>query len=317
MLKTARKRATTRTTEMMEPTCPLSAVVAKSPRKKAKATTPASAQLKPKAEVPGVVAQLVELQKQNVALTRDRIRQENGLRSTVACTLGYHSGMPEHDRKKRQAGAQTLIEQVAKSQTDHVFRGYITAAMVGIKALRDEGAATKAVMEQMAKQLPVANWVEAEEQRGFGFGVLAQVIGETGDLTFRGYDTDGKPVGYPNPCKVWRRLGCAPWTFNGKTLMGATWRSGKEGKLPTVEWESYSYSPRRRSVAYLIGENMVRQNRGPYRQRYDEAKARFKEVHPDASAGHCHNHGMLLATKLLLKNLWIEWHRCVAELTVQ
>ena len=107
--------------------------------------------------------------------------------------------------------------------------------------------------------------------------------------------------------------------------MGATWRSGKHGKLPASEWETFGYSPRRRSIAFLIGEGIVKQNTvgdggsgerpvvtdigraGPYRQRYDAAKVTFAAGHPDYSKLRVHRHAMLVATKLLLKNLWIEW----------
>jgi len=111
--------------------------------------------------------------------------------------------------------------------------------------------------------------------------------------------------------------------------MGATWRghsNGKRGeKLHASDWEEFGYSPRRRSIAFLIGEGIVIQNwigtngdveletddrcTGPYRTRYDETKARIQELHPDYSKMRCHRHGMLLATKLLLKNLWIEWNQ--------
>jgi hypothetical protein len=149
---------------------------------------------------------------------------------------------------------------------------------------------------------------------------LAIVVGECGDL-----------ANYANPAKLWRRMGCSPWVFNGKTLMGATWKSGKEGKLPASEWELFGYSPRRRSISYLIGEGILRQNGsqearkayeiggvsyparlarlcGPYRARYDYAKNACAENHPDYKPLRCHLHGMLLGTKLLIKNLWIEWN---------
>src|SRR5262249_44139760 len=124
-------------------------------------------------------------------------------------------------------------------------------------------------MEKLAKTLPVAAWAKFPERRGFGLLSLATIIGETGDLN-----------NYPNPAKVWRRMGCAPFTSDGKTLMGATWKSGREGKLSSDEWEEYGYSPRRRSVMFVIGECLVKQNGGggeaareadlgigPYRQR--------------------------------------------------
>ena len=92
---------------------------------------------------------------------------------------------------------------------------------------------------------------------------------------------------------------------------------------------------RKRSIAYLIGEGFMKQNgSGPYRRRFDEAKAKAMANRPDwtncktcnglgksakgtkceACSGkgklamRCHKHGMLLATKLLLKNLWAEWN---------
>jgi hypothetical protein len=211
-------------------------------------------------------------------------------------------------------------------------------------------------MKKCVIRLPVANspeaWLNRPEQRGFGALFLAILIGETGDLNT-----------YTNPGKVWRRMGCAPWTFNPtgeeggeKTLMGATWRSGREGKLPASEWEAFGYSPRRRSIAYLVGEGIVKQNgkdsaetakkkreagrdvitvNGPYHQRYTSAKAHAYETHPEWDWKDCeecegagrvdgetckcggagkkclraHRHGMLLATKMLFRNLWMEWRK--------
>lgn len=143
-------------------------------------------------------------------------------------------------------------------------------------------------------------WVEMPEQRGFGIESLATIIGETGDLG-----------NYPNPGNLWARMGCAPFQSNGKAFMGATWKAGKEGKLSGEEWTQFGYSPRRRSVAYVIGENLVKQNAtGPYRARYNGAKAAAAESHTDWKPLRCHRHAMLLATKLLLKNLCRERHGC-------
>ena len=40
--------------------------------------------------------------------------------------------------------------------------------------------------------------------------------------------------------------------------MGATWKS--KGGLSAAEWEEFGYSPRRRSVAFVFGENLVKLN---------------------------------------------------------
>src|SRR5581483_5974690 len=102
-----------------------------------------------------------------------------------------------------------------------------------------------------------------------------------------------------------------------QTKMGSTWRFGSEGRLPAEAWSEAGYSPRRRSIAYLIGECLLKANYadkaagtpGPYRAEYLRAKADFQARHPDYSALRCHRHGMLLAVKLLLLNLRREWRR--------
>lgn len=270
----------------------------------------------PTMDVPEVVKELQAHQRQRAVILKSRNMQANRLQAIVAGTLGYHSGMVEKDRQKKFTEAAALIKQVADGNGDHPLQVVIQTTLVGIDAFNSMKAALEKGMEKLAGQLPVAAWVERPEQRGFGLLFLAIVIGETGDL-----------AGYANPGKVWRRMGCAPWTFDGETHMGATWRAGKEGKLPASEWEAFGYSPRRRSIAFLIGEGIVKQNfvrgsgtgeapgetevptAGTYRARYDQAKARAHEVHGDWSDLRCHRHGMLLATKRLLRELWCEWNR--------
>ncbi len=293
-----------------------------------------SKHLKPIVALAPLCSELQALQRQRVIYIKSRIMVANRLQALVAGTIGYHSGMNEKDRRKVFSEAGSLIKQIEKGEIASLLHGLVLTHLAGIREFERVQGEIEKSMVKLAKQLPVVSWVQTKEQRGFGVLFLAIVIGETGDL----FD-------YANPGKVWRRLGCAPWTFDGQTRMGATWKGGKEGKLPASEWESFGYSPRRRSIAYLIGEGMVKQNfvtgngeleaetelqgaspsykkvvgagdrsdetdiafAGPYRLRYDETKVLFKQNHPDYSPLRCHRHGMLLATKLLLKNLWIEW----------
>lgn len=285
---------------------------------KKKAAAPAIADLQPNTPVPGIAAELQALQRQRSVVLKSRNMQANRLQAVVAGTLGYSAAMPEKERRKKFAEAAALIKAVAESGDDSGFNSVIRTTLIGIDAFNALKDTFEREMVRLARRLPVAAWVQAPQRRGFGLLFLAIVVGEAGDLS-----------DYANPAKLWRRMGCAPWSFGGKTLMAATWRSGKEGKLPASEWESYGYSPRRRSIAYLIGEGIVKQNTvlggsadayaetdsgsaaavpGPYRLRYDEAKARARELHPEYSDLRCHRHAMLLATKRLLRDLWVEWH---------
>lgn len=255
--------------------------------------------VKPNQSLPTICEQLQELQRQRVCNLKSRIMIENRLVATVATASGYHAGMEEKDRLKRFAEARKIIESVkagGENETD-AASGLILSTLPAIDGFDGMVAAYEKEMEKLAKQLSVYEWLCKPEQRGFGTLSLAKIIGECGDL-----------ANYPNPGKLWRRLGCAPYTSKGKTLMPSTWRSQKPS-LTAAEWEDCGYNPRRRSLAYLIGEGIVKQNgEGPYRKRYDASKAKAAALHDDWKPLRCHRHAMLLATKLLLKLLWCEWN---------
>jgi hypothetical protein len=285
-------------------------------------------------DVPSISADLQAHQRQRVWYIRSRNMLQNRLWATVAGNLGYCSGMKESEREEKWKEAKLLVERLQKDEVESDMAGIIVSASLGIDAFESGAKMHEGEMEVLAKRLPVAEWVERPEQKGFGILSLATVIGETGDLN-----------NYDAPSKVWRRMACAPFTKGDETLMGKTWKmriKNKEGlpKLSPADWEDYGYAPRRRSVSYLIGENLMRGNQdkkigwvGPYRKRYDDAKRKVIERHPDrivcpkckgerkaakgGKCGHCkgtgqvmkrvHLHGMLLATKLLYLNLWLEW----------
>lgn len=246
-----------------------------------------------------IAATLQQLQRQRAIVLKSRNMQANRLQAIIAADVfGYRATMTDADRKKLFKDAAAFIRDVDAIAEDHPYKKIIQTTLVGIDAFNMQKADLEKRMTDLAKSLPVAEWVNEPEQRGFGILFLAIVVGECGDLS-----------NYQKPGQLWRRMCCAPWTHGNKTQMGATWRSGKSGKLPAEEWEKYGYSPRRRSIAFLIGDGLVKLNQeGPYRTRYDAMKARQKGLHPEYSDMRCHLHGMLLATKLLLKNLWMAWN---------
>lgn len=282
----------------------------------------ASVSVKPTAALPTLVAELINLQRIRSRCISNRNAVANAIRSMVAQTLDYHIGLTKEERISKHEEAQKLIGAIRKGEiTDHPVTGLVTNTR--IEGLEEYQANIEKLMIPLAEQLPVASWVGLPEQRGFAIQSLATVVGEAGNLS-----------GYDNPGKLWKRFGCAPFSAGDKTLMGGTWKSGCEGKLTAAEWEEFGYSPRRRSIAYLIGENLMKGNgekkketkeekaarkkakepsvwlwKGPYRLRYEESRAKVAAAHPDYPKLRCHRHGMLLAAKLLLKNLWIEWKR--------
>jgi hypothetical protein len=269
---------------------------------------------------------LQESQRLRAVYIKSRIMISNRIQAIVAGEMGYRSGLSEGERKKLFQEAGKAIKEGRVPKKIEVL---VEAHVDSIEGFRVHQDQVEKYMLSLVKQLPkrVLDWVKHDDQKGFGILFLAIVIGECGDLG-----------NYANPAKVWRRLGCAPYTKGDETLMGATWRGRGKGKgsqkLHASDWEEFGYSPRRRSISYLIGEAIVKANgSGPYRSRYNSVKKAYPRKHPDrvkcpeckgsgrgkrSKCPKCkgsgklmkraHLHSMLLATKLLLKSLWAVWN---------
>lgn len=281
---------------------------------------------------------LCELQRKRISILKSRIMIENRTISTVATFLGFATSMEEEERKARFDEARKIIELVNKEkelkdldqrQSDFI-KSLVGSSYQAVDGFQLGLELLEKDIVKSAKLLPIADWVQETDQRGFGLKSFGIIIGETGNIS-----------NYPNPAKLWSRMGCAPYQSKGETLAGATWKSRTGNrdknvhKLSTKEWEDYGYSPRRRSVMYVIGECLLKLNKGSYRKRYLESKKIVMEKNlnnPDWKMNDCekcagegcdkclqfgkkcaraHNHGMLLMSKLLLKNLWIEWTNAV------
>lgn len=296
------------------------------------------------APLPSLCNQLRDLQRHRRFYVKTLIMFENRLKAFVASELGYHAGLSERERKSYFELAGKLIKEIVKGDAGEgrvetevscageslqstngkkprwqpardaaLVRTVVTpavlhgrAGMQGYVTLRKN---LETEMEGLAKQLPVADWVEHQDRRGFSFLSLAVLVGEIGNLS-----------DYANPGKVWRRMGCAPFSRQSDPTdvrMPSSWRA--KGGLSKEEWETVGYCPRRRAIVYVIGENLTKQNqlgkkdepghwRGPYRLRYDNVRAVEETKHPDWSKGQRHAHAMLLASKELLRDLWVEWN---------
>jgi hypothetical protein len=282
-------------------------------------------------EVATICAELQAVQRQRAWFMKTKIMNSNRIESNVAGTIGYYSGMEGDERKRVFNDARKLIKEVAAGKMASDNASMILTMQECVDSVYKMEELLKKKLGEIAKKLPVAAWAMHKDQSGFGLQSLGTVIGETGDL-----------ANYANPAKMWRRMGLAPYEKDGEMLMGATWKSrsnNKKGltKLGPEDWEDFGYCPRRRSISWNIGECLIKQNGdGPYRQRWLDAKVRAYEMHPEKTdswnwsicdkckgvelpcktcggtgykCGHANNHGKLLATKLLFKNLWFEWQR--------
>lgn len=260
---------------------------------------------------------------------KSRNMVDNRLHATVAGSLGYYSTMNKRDRDRIMKEAKSIVKRVRKHEDvgdAPVSIDLIRITLISVDAFDDAVKEHEAEMVAMAKHLPAADLVLTPEFRGFGLLSLATLVGQCGNLS-----------NYSNPSKIWKRLQLLPYHKDGKTLMGSTWRAKKTNGLSKEDWVEYSYAPRRRSVSYLFGDNIVKSNKGgPYREMYDRIKEEYARKHPDRmlcskcggtgklKEGACqqckgkgkttmraHRHAMLLATKQLVKDIWVSWHERV------
>lgn len=137
----------------------------------------------------------------------------------------------------------------------------------------------------MGKQLPVWTW--AEGVRGFGAVGLAQIIGETGDLS-----------NYANPAKVWKRMGLAVMDDGTPQRRVAS----VEGAL------LHGFVPRRRATMFVIGDSLIKGNRdGEYYTLYKSRKEYEREQHPELAPFRHHQRAQRYMEKRLLRDLWRAW----------
>jgi hypothetical protein len=167
-------------------------------------------------DIPALCLELTRLQRQRAVLLKSRIMIVNRLTAIVAGMNGYTEKLDDAERKAKFKEANTLIARVAKGEAKSEYGDIIFAHLESTKGLKALEESILDVMETTARQLPVSEIVNHRESRGFAIGGFATIIGETGNLS-----------DYSTVSKLWKRMGCAPWKFNGKTQMGATWKSGK------------------------------------------------------------------------------------------
>ena len=262
-------------------------------------------------------AALQELQRHRRHALKQTIALTNALTSTVAITIGdYHGGLEESERKKRWNRAAKVVKAVDKGKdvdVDPDVADLIRSSTPSREAYElFEGKLYKAMQDAASDAFPqIAEWLLEPERHGIAMGIVATIIGESGNL-YR----------YKNPAKLWRRMFGFPFTKGGITKMPSAW-SNKE--LSKADWMEIGYSPRRNATMYALRENIVKQNKGKYRKLYTRLRETVLDHHPEwctfdkegnvvlteskafPKSGHCHRHAQLLAAKLFVKDLWIKW----------
>lgn len=249
-----------------------------------------------------IIAEIRSWHRQRCFAMEQRKRADLALLAFLRTQLGWSLGLPEKDRKAIATQAMKMLalgEKVFKGKATGIddpgfgqWSGVIIAAISARKVWDDiEGAATKE-MARLAVTLPA--WPAfGEGVRGFGAVSFAVIVGEAGDLAL-----------YANPGKLWKRMGLA--VFNGVR------QGGLSKSASADEWIAHGYNRQRRSRMFVIGDCMIKSNRGDYRRHYDERKAYEIARDPDMKPIKAHRRAQRYMEKRLLKDLWQAWRRAVS-----
>lgn len=152
------------------------------------------------------------------------------------------------------------------------------------RAIHQERLDADLALSRAAMGLPVWSWCEAI--RGLGAVGLGQIVGEAGDLAC-----------YATPARLWKRLGLA--VLDGE-------RQRKHANAAKAL--EHGYSPRRRSVVWVIGDSLIKQQNG-YRELYLRQKERYAAERPGWSKAHIHLAAKRYMEKRLLRDLWRAWRQ--------
>ena len=257
--------------------------------------------------------------RQRQAAMDQRKRLDLSLGAFLRRALGWSLNLPASERAAINKRAQALIDDGERSVRGKdpvdpdfgTFAPMISAYLMSREPFDTVERSATREMTRLAKTLPVWPW--CSQRPGIGAVSLAMVVAEAGDLAL-----------YPTHSHLWKRMGMAPLTKDGRTRAASSWRMS--GGLNADDWTMAGYSPRRRSLVFQIGATMVRNRRAYYRPVYDARKAFEAEKAklaglavlpaakiPKKRAAECVSEGVLhlraqrYMEKRFLRDLWRAW----------
>lgn len=251
-----------------------------------------------------IIAEIRSWHRQRCFAMEQRKRADLALLAFLRTQLGWSLALPNDECKAIATQAMKMLalgEKVFKGKATGIddaafgqWSGVIIAAISARKVWDDiEGTATKE-MSRLALTLPA--WATfGEGVRGFGSVSLAVIVGESGDLAL-----------YSNPGKLWKRMGLA--------VFGGVRQGGLPKSASADEWVAHGYNRQRRSRMFVIGDCLIKSNRGAYRRIYDERKAYEVARDPDMKPIKAHRRAQRYMEKRLLKDLWQAWRRATGHM---
>jgi len=214
------------------------------------------------------------------------------------------------DAQQQRVAAGNRVAAMERDGMD----GYTDAAYAAVELYRKIEKGIDRELTMRVKQHFMAGWVK--EQRGIGLPGFGRLLGVTGDI--------GR---FPTVSKLWKYLGLHVVDGHApKREKGVSWThtdcrfSHLLGCKPDCKTDHHpacvpggvgtAYAPQGRVICHQIGESIVKVGGDePYRVAYDTKKAYYEAERPEWTQARRHNAAMRYAVKLLVKNLWREWHK--------
>ena len=222
--------------------------------------------------------------------------------------------LDDDERKKFNAEVDRLIEAAQENTGPETLIRIVAMTEEGRKPSDVVRKENEKAMEKLAVLLPVYPWIESIH--GAGAKGLATIVAETGNLS-----------NYPNPAKVWKRLGFAPYDgYAGSSWKRETWRP-KGRKLTKEEWIENPFSGERYALIHQVAvwlknaqwigaaktDDGVGVPNGVYGSIYAKRRAHTAKTHPDWTKMHSHMDALRIMMKRFIVDLWKEWHRTAGQ----
>ena len=253
----------------------------------------------------GIIEVIRTIHLERVFMMAQRMRCELALGAFLRTQEGWRVDLPEKDRKEI---ATRVLKMMDGSHEPGRHASIIASSRAGSAVFIDQEELLTWNLEYAAKKLPVWDFW-AKDVLGFGARSLGVVVGEAGDIG-----------SYRDHGRLWKRMGLA-------VIDGI--RQGGLSKLASADdWIEHGYNRPRRSRMYVIGDVMIKQVNGYYRDVYlqrkdyerQKAEAQGLTVCPSAkipksgasdyiSDGHIHKKAQRYMEKKLLRHLWQKWRR--------
>jgi len=210
------------------------------------------------------------------------------------------------ERKKRWNKARSVMSSIengkkAPKGIDGVVqksKKFVTHMVQGRLGIDNHRKNVESSLNKLAKKLPIYKWVT--EQMGLGIGGLWVIVGEAGDLSK-----------YPNPGKLWKRMGLAVSMASDKHKQGWV-PSHLKDEARAQAWIEEKYSPQRRSAIWTLGASFLKCKKSKYYQLYDKIlkkeNARTDENKPK-NGKHAVLRAQRYAEKRMILDYWKEWNK--------